>query len=59
MNVNIARFHINRTLEALEAAGASDEAALVRLDLMRAGDDLRELLMVRDDALDMLERTAA
>lgn len=59
MNVNIARFHVTRALEALEAAGATADAQLVRLDLMRAGDDLRELLMVRDDALDLLERTAA
>lgn len=59
MNAYIAKFHINRTIEALEAAGAHDDARLVAFDLMRAGEDLRELLMVRDDALDMLERTAA
>jgi hypothetical protein len=58
MNAYIAKFHITRTIEALEAAGSHDDARLVGLDLMRAGEDLRELLMVRDDALDMLERTA-
>jgi hypothetical protein len=59
MNNHIALHHIKRTIEALEVAGAVENARLVRLDMQQAGEDLRQLLMVRDNALDLLERTAA
>jgi hypothetical protein len=59
MTAAILIAEITAAAEAIQAAGAAEDARLLRLDLWRAGEDLRELLMTRDDAEDMLERIAA
>jgi hypothetical protein len=59
MTAAILIAEITAAAEAIQAAGTAEDARLLRLDLWRAGEDLRKLLMTRDDAEDMLERIAA
>lgn len=50
MNTKALRHELLEAVAMLEALGAEQDAKLLHGDVLRAGHDLRELLMVRDDA---------
>lgn len=50
-----ARLEIKEAIGLLKLYGHDRDANLLSLDLIRAGDDYRKILMVRDDAERSLE----